>query len=133
MATSPVPSRRGEFVATRRGMVGPRRINDSRPWASSALWRTPAIGVHRGVQGTAAAPAVLFEVWYGFQVADRAQAEPGDRADAGGDAEQLSEELLPVERHPADTELFDGGRQPQVLDGQTHRVQADGAARRAER
>jgi GNAT superfamily N-acetyltransferase len=43
---------------------------------------------------------VSFQVWYGFQVADRTQAEPGDRADAGWDAQQLLHELLPVERHP---------------------------------
>ena len=78
------------------------------------------ISVHGGVQGATLTPAVPLEVRYGFHVADRTQAEPGDWADTGRDAKQLSQELLTVERHPVDTEPFDGGRQPQILDGQTH-------------
>jgi hypothetical protein len=48
---------------------------------------------------------VPFEVGYGFEVGDGSEAEPRDGSDAGGDAEQLVEELFAVERHPADAEV----------------------------
>src|SRR5439155_80096 len=49
----------------------------------------------------------------------------------GRDAQQLRHERLPVERDPAHAEALGGGGQPQVLDGQAHRVEAgvgDGVA-----
>src|SRR5256885_15630604 len=115
---SPDRSTRGYWPALRpvrwaaSGRLAPSaRVSGlpTRPWMSSALQRAPTIGVHGGVQGTPPPPAVSFEVRYGLQMADRTQAELGNRADTGRDARQFSQELLPVERHPADTELLDGG------------------------
>ena len=58
-------------------------------------------------------------------------AQPRHRADAPGDAEQLAQERLPVERHPPHPPALGRAGQPQVLDGQADRVEpgvGDGVA-----
>ena len=59
-----------------------------------------------------------------LEPADRAEAEPRDGAYVGGNPQQGLEELLAVERHPADAETLGGGREPEVLDGQAGGVEA---------
>ena len=61
-------------------------------------------------------PAVPLEVGHGLEVADRAEAQPGDRAHVLGDAEQVAQERLAVERHPAHAEALGGRGEPEVLD-----------------
>src|SRR5271169_4532746 len=84
----------------------------------------PVLRVQDAGQRGAAAPSVALEVRDGLKRVHRADAEPGHRADRVGDAEQLSQVGLAVERHPAHAPPFGRAGQPQVLDGQAHRVEA---------
>src|SRR5689334_23213710 len=76
----------------------------------------PALEVDGLVEAPSGAPAVAYEVGHGLQVAHRTEAEPRDRAYAVGQADEVGEELLAVERHPPDAEALGGGGEPEVLD-----------------
>src|SRR5258708_10878631 len=89
-------------------------------WTSGS----PLLAVDRLFQRSAATPLVTLEVRCPLQVRDRPYAEPGDGPNGAGDAEQLCNEGLAVERDPTDTKALGGRREPQVLDSQASRVQA---------
>ncbi len=66
---------------------------------------------------------MALQVWSRLEVRYRSQAKPGDRSHPFGDAQQLREEILPVERYPTDSPSLRCCCQPQVLYGQAYRVQ----------
>src|ERR1700722_9394438 len=96
---------------------------DRRRWSalSSAL---PVVVVEDLLQRQPAPPPVALEVGHGLDVADRPDAQPGNRADAFGNSKQIAQERLPVEGDPAHAQALGRAGQPQVLDGQAHRVDA---------
>ena len=87
--------------------------------------------VQHGLEWQSPAPAGSLEVGNVLQTGHRTEAQPGHGSDLGGDAEQLAQVRLPVERHPAHPPPLGRAGQPHVLDGQAHRVEpgiGDGVA-----
>src|SRR5689334_2625479 len=83
-----------------------------------------ALPVNRFRQRPLLAPAEPLQVRNLLQPAHGSQAEPRDRPNAVRDAEQVAQEVLAVERDPADTEALGSRGQPEVLDREAGRVQA---------
>jgi len=65
-------------------------------------------------------PTVTFEIGNGFEVRHRPQAKPCDRADLRRNAQEVAQDLLPVEGDPSHTEALSGRREPKVLNREAH-------------
>src|SRR5580704_3901065 len=110
----------------------PRRAPTRMPRCSgSTVLPVPSITMNDVGEGTPVLPTHSFEVRRRLQMADGPDAQPSHRDDALRDAEEVAQEALAVEGHPSHADALGRAGQPQVLDGQTYRVDprsADGVA-----